>query len=107
MINHKLQFNDHQSQSSLNTNYYSIITRSNGVNFQGIMLILMSRSIAFSFYSQQNDIWEGLTVRHAQKRSQIKLINICNISQYLSSYCNISQYVFGAAIPSPIDYATL
>ena len=63
-----LQFAHHQSyKGSLNTNYYSILTISNGVNFKGIIVILIPKSITLSFYSQQNDIWEGLTVRSAPK----------------------------------------
>ena len=41
----------------------------------------MPQSITLSFYSQQKDIWEGLTVRSAQKHFQIKFINI-------AIYCN-------------------
>ena len=69
--------------------YYSILTSWNGVNFQGIIVILMPRSITLSFYRQQKYVREGF-VRSAPK----------GFSNLVYKYCNISQYLFWPQYPA-------
>ena len=81
--------------------YYSILARWNGVNFQGIIVILCLHLLLCLSIGSKRMLGRDELSEVPQKHFQFKFINIAIYCNTLFDIAIISQYVFWAALPIP------